>query len=161
MFVSCTVTLCMCLRPLALMIHVLCCQYLSIVRIMCHNTVYLLCLLMSLEILFWNLLLFILWNWIKCLYVISVFFSILWRDFVINSVMSKNNSECQKHSYFTYLVRRPKFIAPHKLCLIEGRSRDKFFDALLLWIIFGYLDAYVVHVSEWSRSKAHLSVSGP
>ena len=24
-------------------------------------------------------------------------------------------AECQKHSYFTYLLRRLKFIAPHKL----------------------------------------------
>ena len=29
-------------------------------------------------------------------------------------------AECQKHLYFRYLVRRLKFIAPHKLCLIDG-----------------------------------------
>ena len=29
-------------------------------------------------------------------------------------------TECQKHSYFMYLVRTPKFIAPHELCLTEG-----------------------------------------
>ena len=30
---------------------------------------------------------------------------------------------CQNHSYFTYLVQRPKFIAPHKSCLVDrGRA---------------------------------------
>ena len=29
-------------------------------------------------------------------------------------------TECKNHLYFTYLVQRPKFIAPHKFCLIEG-----------------------------------------
>ena len=29
---------------------------------------------------------------------------------------------CQNHLYFKYLVQRPKFIAPRKLCLIEGGS---------------------------------------
>ena len=29
-------------------------------------------------------------------------------------------SECQNHSYFTYLVQMSNFIAPHKSCLIEG-----------------------------------------
>ena len=34
------------------------------------------------------------------------------------------NPECQNHSYFTYLVWRPKFIAPHKLCLIKEADPD-------------------------------------
>ena len=40
-------------------------------------------------------------------------------------------AECKKYSYFMYLERRPKFIAPHKLCLIEGgRSKHPFINLL-------------------------------
>ena len=33
-------------------------------------------------------------------------------------------TECQNHSYFTYLVGRPKFIALHKLCLTKEADPD-------------------------------------
>ena len=68
------------------------------------------------------------------------------------SVFSQSYAECQKHSYFTYLVRRPKFIAPHKLCLTEGgRSWHPFIYLLkshccvrrLVWI---FLHSEVTHI---------------
>ena len=51
--------------------------------------------------------------------------------FLISISQYWSRSECQKHLYSTYLVRGPKFIAPHKSCLIErGQSWHPFINLL-------------------------------
>ena len=53
--------------------------------------------------------------------------NLLWHS----PILYITESECRNHPYFTYLVRRLKFIAPHKLCLIEkGRSWHPFINLL-------------------------------
>ena len=70
-------------------------------------------------------------------------------------------TECQKHLYFTYLIWRLKFIAPHKLCLDEeGRSWHPFINlskshcCVRRPIEIFHTLTYYIYFSQWILLKS-------